>query len=158
MAAKPLTGLSFDDRGRQISLDQYLEWNQVAGLLILKDGKIQLEKYRYGNTSQTRWMSMSIAKSITSTLIGAAIKQGKIRSLNDPVIQYVPSVDDGIGCTLERNLFRSAIRSPSFIGGTDFASTRCGYASHGEFAATGRPRYSIYLQYWRDAGGSAITS
>lgn len=94
MAAKPVINLSFDDRGRQISLDQYLEWNQVAGLLILKDGKIQLEKYRYGNTSQTRWMSMSIAKSITSTLIGAAIKQGKIRSLNDPVIQYVPSLKD----------------------------------------------------------------
>jgi CubicO group peptidase (beta-lactamase class C family) len=94
MAAKPMTSLSFDDRGRQISLDQYLELNQVAGLLILKDGKIQLEKYRYGNTPQTRWMSMSIAKSITSTLIGAAIKQGKIRSLNDPVIQYVPSLKD----------------------------------------------------------------
>lgn len=94
VAAKPLTSLNFDDRGRQISLDQYLELNQVAGLLILKDGKIQLEKYRYGNTAQTRWMSMSIAKSITSTLIGAAIKQGKIRSVNDPVIQYVPSLKD----------------------------------------------------------------
>jgi CubicO group peptidase (beta-lactamase class C family) len=37
-------------------------------------------------------MSMSIAKSITSTLIGAAVKQGYIGSLSDPVVRYVPSL------------------------------------------------------------------
>nr|WP_315484252.1 serine hydrolase [uncultured Undibacterium sp.] len=94
VAAKQLSQLYFNDRGQKISLDQYLEWNQVAGLLILKDGQIQLEKYRYGNSAQTRWMSMSIAKSITSTLIGAAIKQGKIRHIDDPVIKYIPELKE----------------------------------------------------------------
>jgi len=59
-------------------------------VLVLKDGQVALEIYQYGNTAKTRWMSMSVAKSITSTLIGAAIKQGAISSLDDPVTKYVP--------------------------------------------------------------------
>ncbi len=90
--AKPLTQFSFIDRGQRIELEQYLELNRVAGLLILKNGKIKLEKYRYGNTPQTRWMSMSIAKSITSSLVGAALQQKKIASLNDAVSRYVPEL------------------------------------------------------------------
>lgn len=92
LASKPLSSLTFVDRGRQFSLEQYLELNQIAGLLIIKDGKIQSERYRYGNTEKTRWMSMSIAKSITSTLFGAALKQGKISSLSDPVLKYLPTL------------------------------------------------------------------
>jgi CubicO group peptidase (beta-lactamase class C family) len=90
--AKPLTQFSFIDRGQRIELEQYLELNRVAGLLILKNGKIKLEKYRYGNTPQTRWMSMSIAKSITSSLVGAALQQKKIASLNDAVSRHVPEL------------------------------------------------------------------
>jgi CubicO group peptidase (beta-lactamase class C family) len=90
--SKPLTPFSFMDRGRRIELEQYLELNRVAGLLILKEGKIKLEKYRYGNTPQTRWMSMSIAKSITSSLVGAALQQKKIASLNEAVSRYVPEL------------------------------------------------------------------
>ncbi|MFZ6799725.1 serine hydrolase domain-containing protein [Undibacterium sp. Di24W] len=90
--AKPMKQFSFIDRGQRIELEQYLELNRVAGILILKDGKIKLEKYRYGNTPQTRWMSMSIAKSITSSLVGAALQQKKITNLNDAVSRYVPEL------------------------------------------------------------------
>lgn len=85
----------FVDRGRRFSLDQYVELNKVAGLLILKDGKIKFEQYRYGNTDKTRWMSMSIAKSVTSMLFGMALKEGKIRSLDDVVSRYVPALREG---------------------------------------------------------------
>lgn len=91
-AATPLTTLQFSDDGKHYDLNNYLELNRVAGLLILKDGHIKLERYRYGNTEHTRWMSMSIAKSITATLIGAAVQQGKIGSLADPVTRYVPAL------------------------------------------------------------------
>ncbi|MBI3713462.1 MAG: serine hydrolase [Burkholderiales bacterium] len=87
--------LSFVDRGRRFTLDQYLELNKIAGLLILKDGKIKVEQYRYGNSEKTRWMSMSIAKSVTSMLFGAALKEGKIRSLDDLVSRYVPALREG---------------------------------------------------------------
>jgi CubicO group peptidase (beta-lactamase class C family) len=73
-------------------LEEYLELNRVAGLLVLKNGRIALERYRFGNTERTRWMSMSVAKSITSTLFGAALKQGHITALSDSVTRYVPAL------------------------------------------------------------------
>lgn len=91
-ASTPLTAVSFSDGAKRYGLDDYLELNRVAGLLVLKGGRIELEKYRLGNSERTRWMSMSIAKSITSTLVGAALKQGYIRSLADSITQYVPSL------------------------------------------------------------------
>lgn len=91
-AAVPLRELSFTDAGRLYDLAAYLELNRIAAILVLQDGRVKLERYRFGNTERTRWMSMSIAKSITSTLIGAALKQGYIKSLADPVTRYVPSL------------------------------------------------------------------
>lgn len=90
--AVPLREVSFKDGARSCDLGQYLELNRVTGLLVLKDGRVKLERYRLGNTERTRWMSMSVAKSITSTLIGAALKDGAIGSLNDPVTRYVPAL------------------------------------------------------------------
>lgn len=52
----------------------------MAGLLILKDGQIVHESYQHDNTDKTRWMSMSDAKSVTSTLIGAAVQDGCVGS------------------------------------------------------------------------------
>jgi hypothetical protein len=91
-APVPLTEVRFSDQGREYDLEAYLELNRVAAILVLQDGRVKLERYRFGNTERTRWMSMSIAKSITSTLIGAALKQGYIRSLSDSVTRYVPSL------------------------------------------------------------------
>ncbi len=87
-----LGNVQFTSSGRTYSRDDYVRLNRVAGLLVLKDGKIATEYYGFGNTAQTRWMSMSIAKSITSTLIGAAIRDGAIRALTDRVTTYVPSL------------------------------------------------------------------
>lgn len=91
-ADRTLTRLEFVSRGKHWDLDDYLAVNRVSGLLVLKKGRVALEVYQYGNTPATRWMSMSVAKSITSTLIGAAIQQGYIGSVDDPVTQYVPQL------------------------------------------------------------------
>ena len=82
----------FTYEGATYELENYLDSNRVAAILVLKDGRVELEQYRYGNTERTRWMSMSVAKSITSTLVGAALKQGHIASLDDPVTRYVPAL------------------------------------------------------------------
>lgn len=89
-ATSQLTQLSFSTGGATYSMADFMTANRVAGLLILKDGKIANETYQYGNTQKTRWMSMSVAKSITSTLVGLAVKDGYIASLDDQVVKYVP--------------------------------------------------------------------
>lgn len=88
----PIQDVTFEFRGQRHDLDAYLEGNRVAGLIVLDDGRVVLERYRFGNDERTRWMSMSVAKSITSTLVGAAIRQGHITSLDDPVTRYVPAL------------------------------------------------------------------
>ena len=88
----PLGPVHFRDGRTSYDLEQYLDLNRVAGILVLTHGRIALERYRYGNSERTRWMSMSVAKSITSTLVGAALAQRRIASLSDPVTQYVPSL------------------------------------------------------------------
>lgn len=83
--------IRFADRDSQYTLDRFIELNRVTGLLILKDGRIRLERYLHGNSRETRWMSMSVAKSITSTLIGAAVHEGRL-SLSDQVVKHVPAL------------------------------------------------------------------
>lgn len=91
-ASRTLSTLRFTSGGHHYTLDEYFERNRVAAMLVLLDGRVVLERYRYGNGPRTRWMSMSVAKSITSTLIGAALKDGHIRSLDDTVTTYVPAL------------------------------------------------------------------
>ena len=91
-AARPLGPFRYADGDSTYDLDRFLELNRVTGILVLDDGRVALERYRLGNTARTRWMSMSVAKSVTSTLIGAAVRDGRIGSINDPVTRYVPSL------------------------------------------------------------------
>jgi CubicO group peptidase (beta-lactamase class C family) len=84
--------VSFDIDGKTYDLYDFLALDNVTGLIVLKDGAVVYETYQRGNTPDTRWMSMSVAKSITSTLVGAAIKDGHIGSLDDMVVDYVPSL------------------------------------------------------------------
>lgn len=70
----------------------YLTLNAITGIVILKEGKLVYENYQHGNGPDTRWMSMSIAKSITSTLVGLAIKDGHINSIDDLTVKYVPEL------------------------------------------------------------------
>ena len=93
-AAIPLKNVHFQSRGAQFDLFDYLADNRVAGLLILKDGKVVLEDYELGATPDSRWISFSMAKSISSTLVGAAVKQGLL-SLDDPLTRYLPQLKGG---------------------------------------------------------------
>lgn len=94
--ATPFPSLRIDVDGKPVDLYDYLSINRVAGLLILKDGEIALEHYDLGIGPQTRWSSWSLAKSIASTLTGAAVADGAITSLDDPVGRYVPALRGGV--------------------------------------------------------------
>ena len=88
-APQQLTRVEFSSAGKSYDLIDYMALNRVTALLVLKGGKIAYEDYEMGNTEKTRWMSMSMVKTITASLMGAAIKDGYIKSIDDPVTQYV---------------------------------------------------------------------
>lgn len=90
-AGHPLP-VAFTHKGEAWTTDRFMVANRVAGLLVLHDGQIVLERYRLGFQEGHRWASFSMAKSITSALVGAALKQGHINSLDDPVTRYMPDL------------------------------------------------------------------
>jgi len=67
----------------------------IAGMIVVQDGKVRLERYARGYGSEGRWTSFSVAKSFTSTLVGAAIRDGYIASIDDPVTKYIPDLAGG---------------------------------------------------------------
>jgi len=73
-------------------VDGYMKDQRTAALVIVQDGKIRLEKYGLDFGPDGRWTSFSVAKSITSTLVGAAIKDGYIKNLSDKVSDYIPDL------------------------------------------------------------------
>lgn len=76
--------------GNPHAVDDFMREAHVGGLLILKNGEIVLERYGLGNKEDSLWVSFSMAKSVTSLLMGAAIQDGYIRSVNDKVTDYLP--------------------------------------------------------------------
>src|SRR5262249_37534466 len=77
-------------QGRQFSLADYLSRKAVTGLLITKRDEIFFEHYQYGRTDRDRLLSQSMVKSITGMLIGTAITDGAIHSIDDTPEIYVP--------------------------------------------------------------------
>ena len=75
-----------------VNVDTYMEGQRSAALLIVQDGKLRLERYGLGFDGQGRWTSFSVAKSFTSTLVGAALKDGHIKSMEDKVSAYIPEM------------------------------------------------------------------
>jgi CubicO group peptidase (beta-lactamase class C family) len=73
-------------------VENYMVGQRAAGLVVVQDGKVRFERYGLGFDAKGRWTSFSVAKSFTSTLVGAAIKDGKIHSLEDKVSQYIPGL------------------------------------------------------------------
>jgi CubicO group peptidase (beta-lactamase class C family) len=75
-----------------VDIDAYLAGQHGAALLIVQDGKLRLERYGLGFDGIGRWTTFSVAKSITSTLVGAAIRDGYIKSMDDKVSDYIPEM------------------------------------------------------------------
>jgi CubicO group peptidase (beta-lactamase class C family) len=72
-----------------LDVNAFMAGQRSAGLVILHDGKLRLERYGLGFDADGRWTSFSVAKSMTSTLVGAALRDGHIRSMDDKVSEYV---------------------------------------------------------------------
>ena len=91
-ASEPVIRYSFF--GRDLTLEDYLNERPVTGFLIAKDNTILIERYQYGRTDTDRMTSFSMAKSVVALLIGIAVKEGAIRSVDDLAETYVPGLKD----------------------------------------------------------------
>ncbi len=99
-AGAPVRPLTYSDRslpdfpivsnGATYDIYDYVSRNRISGLLVMKDDEVRLEHYDLGITEHTRWLSMSMAKSFSTTLVGAAIQDGFIKSVDEPLTTYLP--------------------------------------------------------------------
>ncbi|MES2955494.1 MAG: serine hydrolase [Pseudomonadota bacterium] len=105
-AAQP-PAISYRYRNIRYTLADYLERQRATGLLVLKNGEIVAEHYRYGRKDDARFLSFSMAKSVTALLVGQAHAQGLISSLDDPAEKYVKALAGSpYGATTVRQLLR----------------------------------------------------
>jgi CubicO group peptidase (beta-lactamase class C family) len=77
-------------------VDAYMASQRAAGLIIVQNNNIRLEKYAMGYNAAGRWTSFSVAKSFTSTLAGAAVRDGYIKSLEDKVTVYIAGLKGSV--------------------------------------------------------------
>jgi CubicO group peptidase (beta-lactamase class C family) len=86
---------AFAVQDRTLDTAQFLSEMETTGLLVLKDGRLVFERYWLGNDATTQAASWSVGKSFVSALVGIAIDQGAIRSVEEPVSLYAPMLKGG---------------------------------------------------------------
>ena len=86
---------SYPWQGETLSADEFLERTYTNTLLVMKDGQIVSEIYRNNSGPDTRFIGWSMTKSITSVLIGCALADGKIDSLDTAISDYLPELEGG---------------------------------------------------------------
>jgi CubicO group peptidase (beta-lactamase class C family) len=78
--------------GETALLEEFLAHNRDTGLLVMKDGAVLFERYQYARKAEDRFTSMSMAKTVVSMLLGIALAEKKIASIDDRAEQYVPGL------------------------------------------------------------------
>jgi len=80
------------DKSAALGADDYMAKNRNTGLLVIKDGVILAERYGYDRKPAERFHSYSMAKTVVGMLMGIAISEGKIASIDDLAEKYVPEL------------------------------------------------------------------
>jgi CubicO group peptidase (beta-lactamase class C family) len=75
-------------------LARYMDEHHLAGVMVLQHGRVRLQRFALGFSAAQRWESFSVAKSVTSTLLGIALQRGDIHSMDDTLGTYIPELRD----------------------------------------------------------------
>jgi CubicO group peptidase (beta-lactamase class C family) len=95
------------------SLDDFMADTKTTGLMVIKDGRVVVERYQYGRQPDMQFRSFSMAKTFTAMLVGIAHSKGLIRSLDDKAADYWPEIaPSAYGQTTIRNLLRMSSGVP----------------------------------------------
>ncbi len=119
-AAEP--PIQYDYEGQRFTVEDYLARHPVTGFLIARGDTILLERYQYARNDRHRLASWSMAKTVTAMLIGIAIAEGRIRSVDDRADAYVPAlIGTEYGATSLRHLLQmsSGVRFLEEYSGRD---------------------------------------
>lgn len=141
LPARPLDfdGLRYEVDGRPRDLEDFLTHNHVTGLIVVQDGAIRLERYTAPDSPTTQWVSYSVAKSVVSLLVGAAIQDGYIASVDDRVTRYLPLLE---GSAYERVRIRELLRMSSGVEwNEDYTDPESDVSREIDFGAIERLRF-----------------
>ena len=146
-ASEPFT-VTYQHDGQTHTLDDYWARTDVLAFLVLKDDQIVVEEYFHGTGPRDRYASMSIGKSLLSVLVGIAIEEQRIRSVDDHVVTYLPYLkNSGYRDVTLKNLLRMAsgvdFREAYMEPDSDFGRLNLAHSDgtepFSEFAATLEP-------------------
>jgi len=70
--------------------EDFLAETHTSALLVLQHGSVRFERYMLSGGRDVQWTSWSVAKSFVSALVGIAVHEGDIRSILDPISNYIP--------------------------------------------------------------------
>ncbi|MEJ8851410.1 serine hydrolase [Variovorax rhizosphaerae] len=106
----------YERDGALVDVGSFMDRNDVAGLLVIKNGQVVHERYGLGLQPHDRWTTMSMVKSMTALLVGAAVHDGAIASIDDRVVRYLPSL---IGSGYENVTVRHLLTMSSGVAWTE---------------------------------------
>ena len=123
--------------GKEYNLKEALDYFCTDGLIILHDDKILYEEYWNGNDRYSKHISWSVAKSFLSALIGIALEDGLIDSIEDPATKYLP---DFQGTGYEGVKIKNILQMSSGVAfNEDYADPNSDINKFGRAAARGTP-------------------
>jgi CubicO group peptidase (beta-lactamase class C family) len=117
--------LTYEFQGVSRTLDEYLARHPATGLIVARGRSLMIERYQYDRTDKHRFTSWSMGKTLTSMLIGIAMAEGRIRSVDDAAATYVPALaGTEYGKTSLRHLLQmsSGVRFLEEYSGSDDVS------------------------------------
>ncbi len=79
----------------EVTLDEYLKSTKTAAFVVIRNDSILFENYYNGYERHQLMNVFSISKSVTSLLVGLAVQDGYIKSIHDPITNYIPELWDG---------------------------------------------------------------
>ena len=95
-ALTDFSGFSFRYNDTIRTLNDFIKQTNVVGIIVIRNDSILFEQYNQDIRPETKWINFSVAKSVTSLLYGAALKDGYIKSLDENVSQFIPELKGGV--------------------------------------------------------------
>jgi CubicO group peptidase (beta-lactamase class C family) len=136
--------IEYSFKGNRYSLDDYFKRNFVTGFLVLHNDQIVVERYFHEADQNSRFVSQSLSKSIVSILVGAAVEEGAIKSIEDPITRYLPYLSEsGYSNASVKNILQM---SSGVSYSENYRDPKSGAALIGAALLAGNPSFKNYAQ------------